>query len=259
MCRNLCYNILMKNNRPLLISLIIVVALFVGDIVVIPQISKKSGADDSGVSTEIDLSKYDTTKFIDANDDNGQIADHVKGDLKTAKVILYEYADYQCSACALFQSWIEELIKEYDGKLAVIYRSYPLTGIHPNAIAAASAVEAAGLQGYWEEYGDLVFANQAEWFYATGDKRTNYFVSYFTSVTGGKGNVDQFKSDMASDRVKAKVYFDKAISESFKLEATPSFIDEDGKEIDFTADDIEQTKSGIQAFLRKYINAKLGK
>lgn len=244
----------MKNNRTLLIILIIIVALFIGAVVIVPQVTKKTEE-----TPALDISNYDTTKPIDANDDNGQIADHVKGDLKKAKVVLYEYADYQCSACALFDPWMSELLKEYGDDLAIVFRVYPLTSIHPNAIAAASAVEAAGLQGYWTEYGSLVFANQAEWFYATGDKRTEYFVNYFTSVTKGAGDIDQFKSDMASDRVKAKVNFDKAVAESLNLSATPSFFDQDGKEINFSGSDVEQTKSGIQAFFRKYINSKLGK
>ncbi len=260
MSRELCYNRLMKNNRTLLISLIVIIALFIGAIIFVPQLTKKSGGSgDSYDTSSVDVTKYDTTKFIDANDDNGQIADHVKGDLKTAKVVLYEYADYQCSACALFQTWIKELLTEYDGQLAIVFRVYPITSLHPNAIAAASAVEAAGLQGYWEEMADLVFANQAEWFYATGNKRTEYFVGYFSSVSKGAGNIEQFKSDMAGDRVKAKISFDRSISDAFKLTATPSFLDENGQEIDFTADDIEQTKSGIQSFLRSYINQKLGK
>ena len=253
MCREVCYNRLMKNNRTLLIILIIIITLFIGAVVIVPQVTKKTEE-----TPALDLSKYDTTKFIDANDDNGGIADHVKGDLKKAKVVLYEYADYQCSACALFQTWIEELVKEYDGDLAVVFRVCPFTSIHPNAIAAASAVEAAGLQGYWTEMGNLVFANQAEWFYAKGDARTNYFVNYFTSVSKGAGDVAQFKSDMAGDRVKAKVNFDKAIADSFNLTATPSFVDSDGKELDFITD-VEQTKSGITAYLRKYIDQKLGK
>jgi len=248
----------MKNNRTLLISLLIVVALFICGIIFIPQLTKKSGDGGSSTSSELDVSQYDLTQLIPANDDNGQIADHVKGDAKTAKVILFEYADYQCSACALFQVWIKELLKEYDGQLAVVYRSCPFTSIHPNAIAAASAVEAAGLQGYWEEMGDLVFANQAEWFYATGNKRTEYFVSYFQSASNGQGDVNQFKSDMGGDAVKKKVNFDKAIAESLNLTATPSFVGPDGKELDFTTG-VEQTKSGIQNYLRKYIDTQLGK
>lgn len=243
----------MKNNRTLLISLIVIIAVFIGAIVVIPQISKKSG----DTTTSVDLSQYDTAKFIEANDDNGQIADHVKGDLQKAKVVIYEYADYQCSGCATVNPWMNEIAKEFGDDLAIVFRVFPLVSGHPNAIAAASAVEAAGLQGYWEEMGDLVFANQAEWFYSTGDARTNYFASYFASVSKGKGDIDQFKADMASDRVKAKVYFDKAISESYNLSATPSFLDETGTEIPWI--DAEQTKTGIQAFFRNYINKKLGK
>ena len=249
----------MKNNRALLISLIVVVALFIGAIVFIPQLTKKTeSGNDEPTTSEVDLSKYNLNKAIEASSDNGNIADHVKGDIKTAKVVLFEYADYQCSACALFQSWIKELIKEYDGQFAVVFRVYPITSLHPNAIAAASAVEAAGLQGYWEEMGDLVFSNQAEWFYSTGTKRTEYFVSYFKSVTNGKGDVDKFKSDMGGDAVKAKVNFDRAIASYLKLDATPSFFGSDGQVIDFTTD-VEQTKTGIMNYFRNYINKKLGK
>ena len=243
----------MKNNRTLLISLVIVVTLFIGAVIFVPQLTKGSG----GTSSEIDLSKYNLVSVIPASEDNGNIADHVKGDLSTAKVIIYEYADYQCTACASFNSWLKELMSEYSSQLAIVYRVYPLTTIHPNAIAAASAVEAAGLQGYWEAYGDLLFANQAEWYYATGSKRTDYFVSYFETVTGGTGDTAQFKADMASPAVKAKLSFDKAIAESYQLDATPSFIGSDGKEINFIADGVEQTKSGILKFFRSYINAQL--
>lgn len=253
----------MKNNRALYITLIVVVALFIGALVFIPQLTKKpgepgDGGGDEPVPTEVDVTKYKLTEIIPANAENGNIGDHIKGS-KDAKVILFEYADYQCSACALFSTWVNELVDEYKGQLAVVFRTFPLTSIHSNAIAAASAVEAAGLQGYWKEYGDLVFANQAEWFYDTGNKRTNHFVEYFKTVTNGKGDVDKFKADMAGDAVKAKVNFDRAISESLNLSATPTFFDSDGKEIDFTAEDIEQTKTGIMAFMRKYIDKKLGK
>lgn len=246
----------MKNNRTLLIVLIAVVALFIGAVVFVPQLTKKS---EEEPTPEFNLSDYNLTSLIAADDNNGHIADHVKGDATKAKLLIFEYADYQCSACALFSSWIDELVEEYKGEVAFVFRVFPLTSIHPNAIAAASAVEAAGLQGYWEEYGSLVFNNQAEWFYATGDKRTNYFVDYFSVISKGAGDVDKFKEDMASANVKAKVNFDKAIAESYNLDATPSFIGEDGKEINFAGDDVEQNKTGIQKYFRQYIDAKLGK
>ena len=246
----------MKNNRTLLICIIIIVAIFIGAIVVVPQLTKKSG--DDTLSNSIDISGYELSKYIEANEDNGGIADHVKGaDVESAKVILFEYADYQCSGCATVNPWIKELLAEYGDEVAIVYRNYPLTSIHPNAIAAASAVEAAGLQGYWEEYGDLVFANQAEWFYSTGSKRTEYFASYFNTVSNGKGDVNKFKSDMAGETVKAKVNFDRSIAEALNINATPTFFDANGKEIDWASGD--QTKTGVTSFFRNYFNKALGR
>ncbi len=248
----------MKNNRTILIFLIIIVALFIGAVVIVPQLKKPSKDSDSGSSSQIDLSEYNINAYIDGNDDNGNIADHVKNaDVKTAKVVIFEYADYQCSGCATVNPWIKEVLAEYKDEVALIYRSDPLTSIHPNAIAAASAVEAAGLQGYSEEYGDLVFQNQAEWFYATGSKRTEYFATYFKTVAGEEGDINKFKADMAGDAVKAKVNFDRAIAESLKISATPSFFDSKGQEIDWTSED--QTKLGIQNFFRNYFNKALGR
>lgn len=249
----------MKNNRALLITLIVVVALFICAIIFVPSLIKPKEEGSEGEVPTFDVNTINKTSYIEGNELNGGIADHVKGDLKTAEVVVFEYADYQCSACALFAPWLEELVDEYDGKFAVIFRAYPLTNIHPNAIAAASAVEAAGLQGYWQEYGNLLFANQSEWFHATGDKRTNYFVTYFNSLTGGKGDPIQFKKDMASLEVKSKINFDTKLAESYNLTATPSFIDSTGNEIDFTTSDVEQNKTGIMNFFRNYINKKLGK
>jgi protein-disulfide isomerase len=253
----------MKNNRALLIIIVTIVALFIGAVVFLPQLNKEKGSSDSGsgdttTTTQVDVSKYDTSKVIAANSDNGGIADHVKGNLETAKVVIFEYADYACSGCATVNPWIKEIAKEYKDDLAIVFRVFPLVKGHPNAIAAASAVEAAGLQGYWEEYGNLVFENQAEWFYLTGDKRTNMFASYFETVSKGKGDVEKFKADMAGDAVKAKVSFDRSISESLNLSATPSFFDENGKEIDWSTN-VEPDKNGIQNFFRNYINKKLNK
>ena len=247
----------MKNNRTLIISLIAIVALFIGAVIFVPQLAKTSG--ESGQISAPDLSKYNLNGLIAATEDNGNIADHVKGDITTAEVVLYEYADYQCTACATFNPWIKELIKEYDGKLAIVFRLYPITSLHPNGIAAASAVDAAGLHGYWEEMGDLLFANQAEWYYSTGSNRTNYFISYFQSASKGEGDVAKFKEDMAGNTVKSKVNFDKAIAEKLGLTYTPAFLDSDGNELDFTKDDTEQTKSGIMNFFRSHIDAKLSK
>lgn len=237
----------MKNNKPFLIVMLTVVVAFVG-LIIFASLHKKK--DDS----TIDISNYEFTSVIDGNEDNGFIGDHIKGD-KNAPLTIFEYADYQCSGCANMNPWMKELLKEYDGKLRVVFRSFPLN-IHKNAVAASSAVEAAGLQGFWEEYGDLLFSNQAEWFYSTGSSRSELFVNYFKQVAGNKGDVDKFRSDMASDNVKKKVNFDASIAKSLEIDSTPAFFGEDGKEIDWIQSD-SQTKADTLNIFRNYINKQL--
>ena len=245
----------MSNHKSLIAVLVVVVLVFVGLIVAIPHLSSSDSSEDAYNVDSIDVSKVDPFTVLKASSMNGNIADHIKGK-ESSPVTIFEYADYQCSGCANVNPWINELLKEYDGKLRIVFRVYPLVNGHPNAIAAASAVEAAGLQGYWEEYGNLIFANQAEWFYLTGTERTNIFMEYFTSLTNGEGDLVKFRQDLASSAVKQKVYFDKAISESLEISATPTFLGEDGEELEWVTDN-RQTKDDILDFFRDYIDQKL--
>ena len=188
---------------------------------------------------------------IPANEDNGGIADHVKGSAD-APVLIFEYADYQCSACATYSSRINKLVEEYDGKLGIVYRSF-LLSYHQNGTAAASAAEAAGLQGYWEEYADLLFANQSVWSSASGDKRTDLFVDLFNAASDNKGDVAKFKADMNSSEVKKKINFDMNLGQSLDIPGTPSFY-LDGERIDMSEISGED---GFLKAMREKIDAKL--
>ncbi|MDO5480913.1 MAG: thioredoxin domain-containing protein [Candidatus Saccharibacteria bacterium] len=183
-------------------------------------------------SEKIDYSKYDPYSFIEGNDDNGGIADHVKGDLDKAKVVIYEYADFQCPGCAGVNPRVNTLLKEYDGKLAIIYRNY-LLSYHQNGTAAASAAEAAGLQGYWKDYADMLFSNQSTWEYASADERTGMFIDLFREVTNNSGDYEKFQSDMKSKEVSKKLSFDQGMGKIVDIQGTPSFY-LDGEKIDFS-------------------------
>ena len=200
---------------------------------------------------EVNIAKYDVNSVIAGNEDNGGIGDHIKGS-EDAPVKIFEYADFQCSGCATANPRVNKIIAEYDGKVAVIFRSF-LLSYHQNALAAASAAEAAGLQGYWKEYADKLFANQSIWASASGDARTNVFVDLFTNVSGGKGDTEKFKADMVSDAVKAKVDFDGALSKNLDIPGTPSFFI-DGERVDLTN---VSGEDGFMNALREKINAKL--
>ena len=201
---------------------------------------------------------YDINTVISANDDNGNIADHIEGD-PNAPIKIFEYSDYQCSGCASVVDDVKDLVKKYDGKIAIVHRTYVLS-YHSNGIAAASAAEAAGLQGYWKQYGDYLFEKQEEWFYSDANQRTEQFTNYFKEVTKGKGDTDKFLSDMASENVKKKVNFDvslaKRASSASEIQYTPAFF-LDGQFINWAYENEE--KLSFVDYFSRIIDKRLDK
>ena len=57
---------------------------------------------------KINYDNYDPTKIIGANSDNGNIGDHVRGK-QDSKIILVEYADFQCPGCASAMPQVKKL------------------------------------------------------------------------------------------------------------------------------------------------------
>lgn len=174
-----------------------------------------------GNSKATDYSKYDFNTIIAPDSSNGNIGDHVKGE-PDAPVLIFEYADYQCPGCASINPRVNKAIEQSDGKMAVVYRSF-LLSYHQNGTAAASAAEAAGLQGYWKPYADKLFSEQSEWEYASASERTPLFEKYFEEVTDGKGDMDKFRSDMASENVSKKISFDSGVGKRVDVQGTPAF------------------------------------
>jgi protein-disulfide isomerase len=89
-----------------------------------------------------------------------------------APVTLVEYGDYECPPCATFNPILKELLQRYGNKLRLEYRHYPLTQVHPNAMLAAVAAEAAGEQGHYWEMNDLLFDAQELWIHRPDAEQT---------------------------------------------------------------------------------------
>ena len=197
-----------------------VVGVIIG-ILVLALLGVATWAIIDGNNKATDFENYDFNAIIEGTKDNGNIGDHVKGD-PNAPVLIFEYADYQCPGCASINSRVNKVIEQLDGKLAVVYRNY-LLSYHQNGTAAASAAEAAGLQGYWKEYADKLFAEQSEWEYASASDRTEMFNKYFEEVTEGKGDAAKFSEDIASETVSKKISFDMGIGKRVDISGTPAF------------------------------------
>ena len=140
---------------------------------------------------------------------------HVRGN-PDAPVTLEEFADFQCPPCGSFAGFGEELLKEYDSRLRIVFRNFPLA-LHEHAREAALAAEAAGLQGHFWEMHDVLYREQANWSKAPNAREL------FESYAGTIGlNLDQFRKDMDGEKAKERVDADHARGESLGINVTPT-------------------------------------
>ncbi|MDX2088113.1 MAG: thioredoxin domain-containing protein [Kofleriaceae bacterium] len=85
--------------------------------------------------------------------------DHIQGPSR-APLTLLEYGDYQCPYCGQAYRIIKNVQQHFGNRLRFVFRNFPLTEVHPMALPAAEAAEAAGAQGKFWEMHDLLYENQ---------------------------------------------------------------------------------------------------
>lgn len=169
---------------------------------------------------KVNVDNIDSNKIIKNESQDTAISDHVKGNAD-AKVVLIEYGDFECSACASAYSAVKAINKKYGKDIAISFRNYPLSQIHPNARAAAAAAESAGLQGKFWEMHDLLYENQKSWSPLRGEERTKIFESYAQTINL---DIEKFRQGLTDPRVEEKIAKDIALARKANLSATPSFI-----------------------------------
>lgn len=148
----------------------------------------------------------------------------VKG---SGSVTLVEFSDFQCPACLAVQQPLEQILKKYEGKVEFVYRYFPLTSIHKNAMMSAQAAEAAYKQGKFFEMHDKLFATQASWQGLAEPKET--FVTYAKEIGL---DVEKFRQDIDSQVVKDVINNDLLATTRYRLTGTPTFFI-NGSKIEF--------------------------
>jgi protein-disulfide isomerase len=141
--------------------------------------------------------------------------DHKKGE---GVVVLVEYSDFQCPACATYEPAIKQLFNDLGGKMTLVYRHFPLRQVHLNSQLAAQASEAASLQGKFWEMHDILFAKQNEW--APISNPTSLFEGYAKTLSL---DIEKFNSDIKSETVKEIVNKDFNGGQEARVNSTPTF------------------------------------
>ena len=128
------------------------------------------------------------------------------------QIVMLVFSDFQCPFCATANKSLKEFMAKNKDKVTLVYKHFPLTQIHHEALPAARAAWAANKQGKFWEYHDTLFANQA--------KLSEAF--YTETATSLKLDLKKFDAD--------RKLADNFIVEDFKLgrkvgvDGTPTFI-----------------------------------
>jgi len=134
---------------------------------------------------------------------------------------IVEFSDFQCPFCARVRTRLDQIRKEYPGKVTIVYRHLPLEGIHPQAFTAALAAECAGAQDRFESYHDALFERQD----SIGKRSWERYAE-----DAKVPDLAEFNRCVAERRFESRVKQDMAEADRLGIQGTPMFIF-DGKMI----------------------------
>ena len=174
---------------------------------------------------------------------------HVLGPA-TAPAHIEEFGDFECPPCAMFHPILEEMHKEFGDRLRITFREFPLVPTHQHALAAASAAEAAGMQGKFWEMHDLLYERQKDW------KKEFNVRPIFEGYAKEIGiDVTRYQRDVASDGVANRITRDGVRGRSLGVQGTPTvFLN--GREVPFESLQPEQLRVLIQREIQSAGNQK---
>lgn len=143
---------------------------------------------------------------------------HATGKLD-AKVVVVEFGDFQCPACAAADPAIKQLVAENkdNPNFTYVFRNFPLN-IHPNAKISAQAAEAAGEQGKFFEMQHMLYEKQNEW--ATSLNPLDKFVGYAQSLGL---DTTKFKEAVSGNKFSSVIEADTQDGNELGVNSTPTF------------------------------------
>ncbi len=136
--------------------------------------------------------------------------DHVRG-RADAPIVIVEYGDYECGPCHESRAAVERLRDAFDGTLGFAFRHFPLTTIHPNALLAAEAAEAAGRQGRFWEMHDALLQHSV-------DPKSILALAEDIYL-----DMDEFKSAIGAGAARGRIREDRVSGIRSGVSATPTF------------------------------------
>ncbi|TDD58051.1 thioredoxin [Kribbella antibiotica] len=134
------------------------------------------------------------------------------------KATFVEFLDFECESCRAAYPVVEQLRKDYAGKVTFVVRYFPLPG-HFNGERAARAVEAAAKQGKFEQMYQKMYETQAEW----GEKQVPADDQFRAFAKDLELDVVAWSKDYADPSTLERIKRDVADGEALGVTGTPTF------------------------------------
>src|SRR5438067_1934834 len=149
-----------------------------------------------------------------------------------APVTVVEYGDFECPNCKQAAPAVKLLLQRFAGKVRYVYRHFPLEEVHPHALHAALAAEAAGAQGKFWPMHDRLFEGQPH----LKDKQLHGYAERLEL------DMTRFAADMRHDSYLQRVREHIEGGTRSGVRATPTF---------FVNGAIQDVSFGLQVLLQK--------
>lgn len=130
-----------------------------------------------------------------------------------SRLVLLEYGDYECPFCAQALSIVDSLRDLLGQSFRYVFRNFPLTDVHPHAVLAARAAEAAALQGRFWEMHHLLYLNQPL-------LRPDSLLGYAKSL---RLDLDAYTRDLQGQPVQDRILQDMRGAMQAGVHGTPTF------------------------------------
>jgi protein-disulfide isomerase len=138
--------------------------------------------------------------------------DHLIG-LPNAPVAVVEYGDFECPICHAVEPAVQQLLQTHSASVVFAFRHFPLEDVHPHALMAAQAAEAAAAQGQFWPMHKLLLSNPTH-------LARKHLETYAESL---HLDLARFRSELDDEIYRQRVREHQAGGTRSHLRATPGF------------------------------------
>lgn len=154
-----------------------------------------------------------------------QEQDHILGN-PNAEVFIIEYSDTECPFCKMFHSTMHNVINESNGRVAWVYRHFPIEQLHKKAFNESLAMECA-----WAQGGNSTFWQYTDEIYNRTNSNDSLPETELSQIAQDLGlNLNDFNSCLSAQTYSQKIEADIVDGRASGVSGTPfSFILKNGQ------------------------------